>query len=113
MPKAARCVPDRGDVVWLDFTPRSGHEQAGRRPALVVSPAAYNGKVGLALVCCITNQSKRYPFEVGIPKGNKATGVILADQVKSVDWRARNADVFAHVSPEIVTRVQRLLRTLL
>jgi mRNA interferase MazF len=113
VPKTARRVPDRGDIVWLDFTPQSGHEQAGRRPALVVSPAAYNGKVGLALVCPITNQSKGYPFEVEIPKGGKTTGVILADQVKSLDWRARNADVFAHVPSEVVGRVQRLLRTLL
>jgi mRNA interferase MazF len=113
VPKPSRRVPDRGDVVWLDFTPQMGHEQAGRRRALVVSPVSYNGKVGLALVCPITSQSKGYPFEVKIPKGSKTAGVILADQVKSLDWRARNADVFAHVPLEIVAQVHRLMRTLL
>lgn len=75
-------VPDRGDVVWLDFTPQAGHEQGGRRPAVVLSPVAYNKKVGLALLCPITSQVKGYPFEVLIPSGSPVTGVILADQVK-------------------------------
>lgn len=113
MPKRAKRIPDRGDVVWLDFTPQAGHEQAGRRPALVMSPAAYNGAVGLALVCPITSQVKGYPFEVTLPKGSKAAGVVLADQLKSLDWRARNAEVFGHVSGGVVVRVQRLLRTLI
>jgi mRNA interferase MazF len=84
-------VPARGDVVWLDFNPQTGHEQAGRRPALVLSPAAYNGLVGLGVFCPITNQSKGYPFEVTVPKGSPVTGVVLCDQLKSLDWRKRNA----------------------
>ena len=81
MPK--RYIPDRGDVVWLEFAPQAGHEQAGKRPALVISPAAYNGRVGLALLCPITSQKKGYPFEVALPAGMKLQGVILADQIKS------------------------------
>lgn len=87
-----RYVPRRGDIVWLSFTPQAGHEQAGRRPALVLSPSAYNGKVGLALFCPITSRAKGYPFEVAIPNGLAVTGVVLADQVKSLDWRARQAE---------------------
>ena len=84
-------VPERGDVVWLQFTPQVGHEQAGRRPALVVSPQAYNARVGLALFCPITSQVKGYPFEVALATGGKTTGAILSDQIKSLDWRARGA----------------------
>ncbi|MEZ4866207.1 MAG: endoribonuclease MazF [Caldilineaceae bacterium] len=84
-------IPDRGDIVWLMFNPQAGHEQAGRRPALVLSPAAYNGKTALALVCPITSQVKGYPFEVQIPMGLAIAGVVLADQVKSLDWRVRRA----------------------
>src|SRR5438067_4938950 len=84
-------VPERGDVVWLAFDPQAGHEQAGRRPAIVLSPAVYNGRSGLALCCPITSQVKGYPFEVAIPPGLSIAGVILADQVKSLDWRARRA----------------------
>ena len=79
-------IPKRGDVVWISFNPQAGHEQAGRRPAVILSPRAYNGKVGLAIMCPITNQSKGYPFEVALPKEAKVSGVILADQVKSLDW---------------------------
>src|SRR2546427_12812343 len=82
-------VPERGDAVWISLDPQAGHEQAGRRPALVLSPAAYNGRVGLALFCPITSQVKGYPFEVPIPAGLPISGVIGADQVKSLDWRAR------------------------
>ena len=85
-------VPDRGDIVWVDFDPQAGHEQAGRRPALIVSPQSYNQKVGLVLLCPITNQRKGYPFEVPLPKGLKVAGVVLADQVKSIDWHARRAE---------------------
>ena len=85
--------PKRGDVVWLTFTPQAGHEQAGHRPALVLSPEPYNRKVGLALVCPITSQVKGYPFEVPLPHGLEVQGVVLADQVKSVDWKARKARV--------------------
>ena len=87
-----RYVPERGDVVWLNFTPQAGHEQAGHRPALVLSPAAYNGKTGLMLCCPITSQVKGYPFEVPIPDGLPVSGTILSDQVKSLDWRARRAE---------------------
>lgn len=91
-------VPDRGDVVWIDFNPQTGHEQAGRRPAVTLSPALYNGRTGLALLCPITNQIKGYPFEVTIPQGWNVTGVVLADQVKSLDWRRRGATPLS--SPE-------------
>src|SRR3972149_6030992 len=79
----------RGDVVGVTLTPQTGHEQAGRRPALVVSPQAYNGKVGLAVFCPITSQVKGYPFEVAVPPGLKVAGAILSDQGRSLDWRAR------------------------
>ena len=85
-------APERGDFVWIRLTPQAGHEQAGRRPALVLSPQAYNDKVGLALFCPVTNQVKGYPFEVQIPADLSVSGVILADQVRSLDWRARQAE---------------------
>jgi mRNA interferase MazF len=96
-------VPRRGDVVWLTFTPQAGHEQAGRRPAVVLSPLAYNAKVGLALLCPITSQVKGYPFEVSMPNGFPVNGVILADQVKSLDWQARDVE-FIGPLPSGVTR---------
>jgi len=83
-------TPRRGDLVWLDFTPQAGHEQAGRRPALILSPESYNRKTGLALACPITNQAKGYPFEVPLG-GGPVTGVVLSDHVRSIDWRARRA----------------------
>ena len=83
--------PKRGDLVWLTFTPYAGHEQAGQRPALILSPESYNQKVGLALACPVTTQVKGYPFEVSIPHGLDVSGVVLADQVKSLDWKARKA----------------------
>jgi mRNA interferase MazF len=98
----ARYVPERGDIVWLRFDPTSGHEQAGRRPAIVISPKSYNGKVGLALFCPITSVVKGYPFEVVLPRGTKATGAILCDQLKSLDWRARGAKRFAAAPPDVV-----------
>ncbi len=106
-------VPDRGDAVWITFNPQAGHEQAGRRPALVLSPAAYNGKVGLAIVCPITNQHKGYPFEVAIPVGLKVTGMILSDQVKSLDWRARQAERIDTLPEQTVAEVLNKLNTLL
>lgn len=84
-------APSRGDIVWLEFSPQTGHEQAGRRPALCISPGEYNKKVGLAIFCPITSQKKGYPFEVPLPDSLEVAGVILADQVKSFDWRARKA----------------------
>lgn len=95
--------PRRGDVVWVSFNPQAGHEQAGHRPALVISPEAYNRKVGLALLCPITSQAKGYPFEVSLPGGLKASGVVLADQVKSLDWKARGVKLVCAV-PDGVTR---------
>jgi mRNA interferase MazF len=85
-------VPERGDIVWLSFDPQAGHEQAGRRPAVILSPATYNRSAGLAVVVPITSHVKGYPFEVPIPAGARVRGVILADHLKSVDWRARNAE---------------------
>lgn len=106
-------VPQRADVVWLYFNPQVGHEQAGRRPALVVSPKEYNQKVGLALFCPITKQSKGYPFEVIIPEGLGVEGVILSDQVKSLDWRARKAGLICHLPPESFNEVVGKLSTLI
>jgi mRNA interferase MazF len=109
-----RYVPERGDVVWLEFNPQAGHEQAGRRPAVTLSPRAYNDKVGLALFCPITSHQKGYPFEVQLPNGLSVGGVALCDQVKSLDWTTRQAR-FACRLPEttiaeIMAKVQTLLR---
>ena len=106
-------VPDRGHLVWLTFDPQAGHEQAGTRPALVISPARYNRKVGLALFCPVTSQIKGYPFEVLLPAGLKIQGAILSDQIKSLDWRARRAR-FAGTAPapvleEAVARILALV----
>ncbi len=109
----ATYTPQRGDVVWIDLNPQAGHEQAGRRPALILSPAAYNDKVGLAILCPITAQVKGYPFEVLIPAGLPVAGVVLADQVKSLDWRARNADRICTLPRETVAEVLQKLGVLL
>ncbi|HFE67547.1 MAG TPA: endoribonuclease MazF [Chloroflexi bacterium] len=106
-------IPNRGDVVWLSFDPQAGHEQAGRRPALVLSDAAYNGKVGLAILCPITTRKKGYPFEVNIPQGLVVTGVVLADQVKSMDWRLRRAELIQPLPEAVVNEVLSKLSTLL
>jgi mRNA interferase MazF len=106
-------IPERGEAIWISLDPRAGHEQAGRRPALVLSPSAYNGRVGLALLCPITNQAKGYPFEVSLPEGLPVTGVVGADQVKSLDWRARKASWIGTVPEEVVAEVVRRLQTLL
>lgn len=82
-------TPDAGDIVWIDFTPQIGREQAGRRPALVLSPRLYNEKVGLMIVCPITSKSKGYPFEVVLPSGLAIIGAVLSDHVKSLDWKAQ------------------------
>ena len=84
--------PVRGDLVWLDFTPQAGHEQAGRRPAIILSPESYNRKTGLAIACPITNQVKGYPFEVALPAGIPVAGVVLSDHVGNIDWRARRSE---------------------
>ena len=111
---AARYVPDRGDVVWLEFDPQAGHEQAGHRPAVVLSPRAYNQKSGLALFCPITSRIKGYPFEVQLPAGLPVQGAVLCDQVKSLDWTARRSR-FATKLPSVVledvlAKVHALLR---
>ena len=98
-------VPDRGDVVWLRFDPQAGHEQTGRRPAVVLSPRAYNRKVGLALFCPVTSQVKEYPFEVPLQAGSKLRGVILSDQIKSLDWKARRASKITRVSQGLMEEV--------
>jgi mRNA interferase MazF len=110
---ARRYVPKRGDVVWLSFAPQTGHEQSGRRPALVLSPAAYNSKVGLALLFPITSQVKGYPFEVPVPDGLRVSGVVLSDQVKSLDWRARRAEFAGRLPEEAVRDVVMMLNALL
>jgi len=106
-------VPERGDVVWITLNPQAGHEQAGRRPAVVLSPSAYNGKVGLAILCPITHQVKGYPFEVLIPAGLAVTGAILADQVKSLDWQARKAELLCTLPAETMAEILQKLGTLL
>ena len=106
-------VPQRGDVIWITLNPQAGHEQAGRRPALVLSPGAYNGKVGLAILCPLTNQIKGYPFEVIVPPSLSITGAILADQIKNLDWRARGAELICRLPRRTVVEVLQKLATLL
>jgi mRNA interferase MazF len=106
-------VPERGDAVWITLDPQAGYEQAGRRPALVLSPSAYNGRVGLALFCPITNQAKGYPFEVVLPAGLPITGVVGADQMKSLDWRVRKTTLIGVVPKEVVVQVVERVQALL
>lgn len=98
-------VPERGDLVWLTFDPKAGHEQAGRRPALVLSPSSYNRRAGLAVFVPVTRQVKGYPFEVRIPAGLEVAGAVLSDQLKSLDWRARNATRFGSLPPDVTRDV--------
>ena len=109
---ARQYVPDRGDIVWLQFNPQAGHEQAGHRPALVISPRAYNARVGLALFCPVTAQVKGYPFEVILPSGLEAQGAILSDQVKSLDWRERKVKRVCTVPTEILKETVALILAL-
>jgi mRNA interferase MazF len=102
---AAARAPERGDVVWLQFNPQAGSEQAGHRPALVISPRSYNQRVGLALVCPITSRIKGYPFEVELPPLTGTEGAILCDQIKSLDWRVRNAKRVGSVPPSVMQEV--------
>ncbi len=106
-------VPDTGDLVWLSFDPQAGREQAGRRPALVISPRAYNAKSGLALVCPMTTQIKGYPFEVVVSSLQGVTGAILADHVKSVDWKARRIEKAGRCSGAELDEVRSRLAPLL
>lgn len=104
-------APERGDVIWITMNPSVGHEQTGRRPALVLSPGSYNSKVGLAVMCPITSQVKGYPFEVPLPAGLPVEGVVLSDQAKSLDWRSRGAELACGAPAECTTAVlQRLGR---
>ena len=106
-------VPRRGDVVRFTFNPQTGHEQAGRRPAVVLSPHAYNAKVGLAILCPITSHVKGYPFEVLIPEGLPVNGVILADQAKSLDWQVREAEFICDLPAATVSEILQKLGVLL
>ncbi len=106
-------TPERGDIVWLNFAPQSGHEQSGLRPGLVISPKNYNGLAGLALLCPITSKIKGYPFEVILGNQAKISGAVLCDQVKSLDWRSRRARFIIKASPEITNEVLAKLRTLI
>ena len=108
-----RYIPERGDIIWITLTPQAGHEQAGRRPALVLSPGSYNGKTGLAILCPLTSQVKGYPFEVTLPDSLPVHGVILADQVKSLDWQARQAEWICKLPPAPLQEVLLKLHTLL
>lgn len=110
---ARKYVPDRGDIVWLEFNPQAGHEQAGHRPALVLSPAAYNRRAGLMLCCPITSRVKGYPFEVPFAPMRADAGVVLADQVKSLDWKARRAKKKDKASAEVVGETLSKLHALL
>ncbi|MEK6710615.1 MAG: endoribonuclease MazF [Nitrospinota bacterium] len=106
-------VPGRGDVIWLDLDPRSGHEQAGHRPALVISPQPYNQKTSLALCCPITRQVKGYPFEVKLPDGLPVSGVVLSDHVRNLDWQARSARFECKVPEHVVDEVRGKLALLI
>jgi mRNA interferase MazF len=111
---AAKYIPARGDLVWLQFTPQAGHEQAGHRPAVALSPRSYNQKTGLALFCPVTSQIKGYPFEVKLPDGLPIKGAVLCDQVKSLDWSARLARLAARLPAatmdDVLAKVLALLR---
>jgi mRNA interferase MazF len=106
-------VPDRGDIVWLQFTPQAGHEQAGHRPALVLSPASYNRRSGLMLCCPMTSRRKGYPFEVVIAVDTDRESVVLADQVKSLDWKVRKAVKKGAASIDVIVETLSKLQTLL
>ena len=107
-------VPDRGDIVWLNFNPQAGHEQSGKRPAIVISPKKYNSKVGLALFQPITSKQKGYPFEVILPSNLPITGVILSDQIKSLDWKIRDVKYICTVPEkyyrEAINKFQVLIK---
>ncbi|MBF0452558.1 MAG: endoribonuclease MazF [Candidatus Magnetomorum sp.] len=106
-------TPNRGDIVWINFNPQAGHEQAGRRPALILSPKNYNSKTGLAILCPITSKNKGYPFEVQIIESLPVSGVVLSDQVKSMDWRIRDTNFICKLDKSSVEKVLQRLHTLL
>lgn len=106
-------IPERGDIVWINMSPQAGHEQSGRRPAVILSPSVYNARAGLALMCPVTSRVKGYPFEVALPPGLPAAGVVLSDQVRSLDWCQRQAEFIAtlpvSVTDDILARVRALV----
>lgn len=106
-------APKRGDLVWVNFSPQAGHEQAGRRPAIVLSEEIFNDATSFAVVCPITNQVKGYPFEVPVPPGSAFTGVVLTDQPRSFDWRARRFDFQGEADPEFVQECLNYIHTYL
>lgn len=106
-------VPERGDIVWLEFNPQAGHEQAGHRPALVLSPSSYNKRTGLMLCCPITSRVKGYPFEVRVKTQDGVEGAVLSDQVKSLDWKVRCAKKKSEVPPGVMNDVLAKALTLL
>jgi mRNA interferase MazF len=110
--KRKKFFPDRGDIVWLNFTPQAGHEQLGRRPALVLTPKDYNSKTNLAVFCPITSKVKGYPFEVLI-KGRKINGAILSDQVKNLDWNIRDAEYIESIDKIILKEVEENIKILI
>ena len=113
MVKDEAYIPGRGDAVWINLNPQAGHEQSGRRPAVILSPEAYNSRVGLALLCPITNQIKGYPFEVVIPPELTVSGAILSDQVKSLDWREREAELICKLPDSTIAEAIEKLGALL
>jgi mRNA interferase MazF len=113
MVKAKRYIPDRGDLVWINFSPQQGHEQAGRRPAIVISPERYNERLKLALLCPITSRVKGYPFEVQLPEDVEVQGVVLCDQIKSLDWQARKIKFIETLSSTTLEEILSKAMTLL
>ena len=109
----AKYVPSRGDIIWITFNPQAGHEQAGRRPGIVLSPQKYNARAGLALICPITSHVKGYPFEVRLPDKLPVHGVVLADQIRSLDWRARQAEKAGVLPSEVFDDILAKAKTLL
>ena len=99
-------APSRGEIVWLQFEPQAGHEQSGRRPAVIISPREYNQKVGLCLCCPVTSKAKGYPFELALPTGMKVEGVVLCDQLKSLDWKARDARIIGTLPGRSLKEIQ-------
>ncbi len=110
---ARKYVPDSGDLIWLDFTPQAGREQAGRRPAVVLSPRAYNEKTSLAVVCPVTNQVKGYPFEVSLPPGMRIKGAMLSDHLKNLDWRQLKAERAGKIPASLLAQVRGRVAALL
>lgn len=110
---ASRYIPERGDIAWITLDPHAGHKLSGRRPALVLSPSSYNGKVGLAVFCPITSQQKGFAFEVKLPGNLPVSGCVLSDAVKNLDWKVRRAEFCCRVSPAFLSDVLETLDTLL